>query len=620
MHSPARSTERSSHAHNERIGEIVTTSNRGPGVRSPESDIQPPSPLGSTPISNTVEQPGSNLETWDSITGTSNALLPVGDDIISTSNSNLYHPSSQQEVDTQLLPVHEFQDVFEPGFITDLNSNTPIATAEKPVLMLGDGVTAFNSLMAYQIPKTPTIFSISGQQVVYMDFWLNQCLPALHPIFGDFQALGALPQIVTDTMMALSAGRLSRLLPQPKSFGVRDVPGLSFRPDATHKTSSQKYYYSALRGISDWVRQSKESQSPITLAVLVLFCCWESSMGNFQDFAIHSSGATKLIQAQENALIQQGSVGYGLMAAWIRARMNNWWRRMHFSTVDFQRKQAPVSIEPHVEMVLDLADDSKASVLVILCESLRIYSSAVVDYWDSDATSSPRVDACLYPYTLLMKAQSKKLSTWHTKVPLENLPITSFPSAAPPVTQGDANLIVELLRFQSHDSAMNYAYYVTARVIQTGSLTRTQSCKAETVTQEAEQWVFILLRIAAGIDWEACICLNTYAIGFSGLLLVCAIHSSNLAVGRWIQDWLEERQSTSHLEEGSFPVLQILQVLRAVNNERARGRDVYAVFQTVDDGGGEGKFHSYHSQTLTSVMVYGRNKESKELLSYSIPV
>ncbi|RSL92119.1 hypothetical protein CEP52_014001 [Fusarium oligoseptatum] len=356
-------------------------------------------------------------------------------------------------------------------------------------------------------------------------------------------------------------------------------------------------------------------------------------MGNFRDFSVHSSGATKLIEAQENTLVQQGFVGHGLMAAWVRAQMNNWWRRMHFSTEDFQRKQDPVSISSNVELILDLVGDSKASVLVMLCESLRVYSSAVVDYWDlveskpinDKETSSaptafcagPEGDACLYPYALLLKAQSRKLSDWHAKLPLSQLPIASFHSAYPTRLE-DSSLTVEPLYFQSHDSAMNYAYYITTRIIQSAALFKDR--KSTTTAQEADRWTLILLQIATGIDWEECIRLNTFAIGFSGLLLVCAIHTSNSAIGLWIQEWLEERQKTSHLEEGSFPVLQILQVLRAVNHERARGRDVFAVFQTVDDGGGEGKFHSYHSQTLTSVMMYGREKVNDKVISYSVPV
>lgn len=442
--------------------------------------------------------------------------------------------------------------------------------------------------------------------------------------------------MITDTMMALSAGRLSRMLPRRSSSSHPNILGLSLRPDSSHKARSQRYYYSAIKGISDWVMNSNASQAATTLATLILFCYWESSMGNFRDFSVHSGGATKLIEAEESTLAQQGFVGYGLMAAWVRAQMNNWWRRMHFSTVDFQRKQDPVSISPSVEGILDLVGDSKASVLVMLCESLRIYSSAVVDYWDlvsnplpidhesqpsSQTTTafSERLEgsACLYPYTLLMKAQARKLSDWHTRLPLSQLPITSFHSAYP-ATLEDRSLGVEPLYFQSHDSAMNYAYYITARVIQSADLLNDR--KSSTASQEADRWALILLQIAAGIEWEECIRLNTFAIGFSGLLLVCAIHTSNSAIGLWIQHWLEERQRTSHLEEGSFPVLQVLQVLRAVNHAGARGLDVCAVFQTVDDGGGEGKFHSYHSQTLTSVMMYGEENDTGKMISFSVAV
>ncbi|KAM6524344.1 hypothetical protein FSOLCH5_004945 [Fusarium solani] len=370
-------------------------------------------------------------------------------------------------------------------------------------------------------------------------------------------------------MMALSAGRLSRMLPQRSSSALPSILGLSFKPDSSHKTRSQKYYYSAIKGISDWVKDSNASQATTTLATLILFCYWESSMGNFRDFSVHSGGATKLIEAQESTLVQQGFVGYGLMAAWVRAQMNNWWRRMHFSTVEFQRKQDPVSISPNVELILDLVGDTKASVLVMLCESLRIYSSAVVGYWDLFRDPSPTNE--------------------------DSQPGSQMPTASSASREGDAS-----------------------RIIQSADLLKDQ--KSTTSAQEADRWAIILLQIAAGIDWEECIRLNTFAIGFSGLLLVCAIHTSNPAIGLWIQNWLEERQRTSHLEEGSFPVLQILQVLRAVNHERVRGRDVFAVFQTVDDGGGEGKFHSYHSQTLTSVMVYGKEKDTENMVSYRIPV
>ncbi|EEU37312.1 uncharacterized protein NECHADRAFT_78454 [Fusarium vanettenii 77-13-4] len=402
-----------------------------------------------------------------------------------TSEDEETSTQTQQPIEKPLLVGHGLQNEVTPDChvseVTDLPTTNSLIT---DLIIPGTDLTTSSMIQPYQILKSPSPFLLSDSQVVYMDFWLNQCLPALHPIFKDFLILGNLPLVVTDTMMALSAGRLSRMLPQRKSFDFSSIPGFAFRPDSSHRTKSQKYYCSAIRGISDWVKGSNESQTTTTLATLILFCYWESSMGNFRDFSVHSSGATKLIEAQESALIQQGFVGYGLMAAWVRAQMNNWWRRMHFSTVEFQRKQDPVSISPNVELILDLVGDTKASVLVMLCESLRIYSSAVVEYWNlfrdppptnedsqpgsrtpTASSASREVDACLYPYTLLMKAQARKLNDWHTKLPLSQLPITSFHSAFP-TTLEDSSLTVEPLYFQSHDSAMNYAYYITARIIQ----------------------------------------------------------------------------------------------------------------------------------------------------------
>ncbi|RMJ06638.1 hypothetical protein CDV36_013771 [Fusarium kuroshium] len=634
---------------------ISKTSPRVPGetvYSTPLSDS-----MISLPISPSSDMGGSGLEFTNTFLGDGFALWagdvdysslklladePHSPQLISgahqgapSSTSEGEGPSTQTQrpLETPLLLEDGLQNEATPDCHASEVIDFPMASPPITDLIPLDNNLTSNTIHPYQLLKSPSPFLLNDNQVVYMDFWLNQCLPALHPIFKDFPILGNLPLVVTNTMMALSAGRLSRMLPQRKSSDFSSIPGFSFKPDSSHRTKSQKYYYSAIKGISDWVKDNTESQTTTTLATLILFCYWESSMGNFRDFSVHSSGATKLIEAQESTLVQQGFVGHGLMAAWVRAQMNNWWRRMHFSTADFQRRQDPVSISPNVELILDLVGDSKASVLVMLCESLRVYSSAVVDYWnlagsrpinDEETSSAPTAfcadpegDACLYPYTLLLKAQSRKLSDWHAKLPLSQLPIASFHSAYPTRLE-DSSLTVEPLYFQSHDSAMNYAYYITARIIQSAALFKDR--KSTTTAQEADRWALILLQIATGIDWEDCIRLNTFAIGFSGLLLVCAIHTSNSAIGLWIQEWLEERQKTSHLEEGSFPVLQILQVLRAVNHERARGRDVFAVFQTVDDGGGEGKFHSYHSQTLTSVMMYGREKVNDKMISYSVPV
>ena len=59
-------------------------------------------------------------------------------------------------------------------------------------------------------------------------------------------------------------------------------------------------------------------------------------------------------------------------------------------------------------------------------------------------------------------------------------------------------------------------------------------------------------------------------------------------------------------EEGSFPNLQVLQALRLVNAEKRAGRDVLAIYQPKDDGGGIGKYGAYTSQNITCFLAFGR--------------
>ncbi|KAK7415542.1 hypothetical protein QQX98_005788 [Neonectria punicea] len=167
---------------------------------------------------------------------------------------------------------------------------------------------------------------------------------------------------------------------------------------------------------------------------------------------------------------------------------------------------------------------------------------------------------------------------------------------------------------------MNFAYYVAARVMQCigplHSLERASTVEIDQMYEETETWVLLLLRVTAGISWKECIRLNVYTIGLAGLLLACALRSRSLATGLWIQSWLEERLNGDEFEEGNFPVFQILDALRLINRERRNGRDVFSLFQTVNDGGGSGKFGSYHSQIISSLLVYGRCRTTGEMYSY----
>jgi hypothetical protein len=69
------------------------------------------------------------------------------------------------------------------------------------------------------------------------------------------------------------------------------------------------------------------------------------------------------------------------------------------------------------------------------------------------------------------------------------------------------------------------------------------------------------------------------------------------------------------IEEGGFPKVQILQTFRLVNMERRAVREVLAVYQPIDDGGGIGKYGAYTNQSTTSFHVLGRCRNSEMLCS-----
>ncbi|KAF2674458.1 hypothetical protein BT63DRAFT_10671 [Microthyrium microscopicum] len=457
----------------------------------------------------------------------------------------------------------------------------------------------------------------------YMNIWRHYCLPAMHISFNQIEALGGQSRLIRDTMATLSACRLSRTLPQRKITKISAPSSVCYRPEAGHESLSGELYGSAMRQISAWGHQELHSQPTVALTALVLFCYLESSMGNFKEFQVHSQAIEKLLISYSDQLMSDGA---GLLAAWVEVKMQNWWRRAHFGVPDFYRRWSTPLLDPMFNNMSETSAYRRASVLWTLCESHRLSTAAIITSYEASLlknTTSKETYLATSDQELmaLMSDQSEKLDEWHASLQdhelpeiMEDLNLWYVNSVQKPK---NAPII-----FQSHGLAINFAYYVTARAMQcTGPLESLRSKSlddTDDLYEEMEDWIQILLRIAAGINWNDCIRLNVYTIGFAGLLLACALRSRKLATGLWIQEWLEERLKEDALEEGNFPVFQILDAVQVINHERVNGRDVISLFQTVDDEGGSGKFGSYSSQHIQSFLVYARCNETGNLYSYQV--
>ena len=111
---------------------------------------------------------------------------------------------------------------------------------------------------------------------------------------------------------------------------------------------------------------------------------------------------------------------------------------------------------------------------------------------------------------------------------------------------------------------------------------------------------------------------NNYTIGFSGLLLAASLRCQNPSLGMEIEQWLQTLEKMKPTEEGAFPVYQALAVVKAVNQQRRIGRDVFGVSQPMDDGGGTPKFTGYNSQMITTILVHGKCRDVGTLFTDSI--
>ncbi|KAL7952226.1 hypothetical protein V8C34DRAFT_319224 [Trichoderma compactum] len=465
----------------------------------------------------------------------------------------------------------------------------------------------------------------------YMSAWKVHCVSALNLSF-EFMAIRGHSSLITDTMATLAANRLSRKLPQRRLFNTFDSPWFTFRPDSGHEYLSSELYGSALRKMLCWSSEGFDLYPMLAFVALVLFCYVESSMGNFKEFYIHSQGVEKLLKKSSHLVFPHGA---GLLATWVEVKMQNWWRRAYFGVTEFFQDYGDPLLDPKLQLILNTDSGRTATILWILCELHRFNTAARIACWarqpsnglttrkGTDFTNNnPPASKHTVPlseFVALMEVYSEKLDMWRVSCP-EWMELTADPDRPKDLDLRSPQN--EAIHFSCHKLAMDMAYYVAARVMHCSrplkSFAGASAHNTDEMYEEIEAWIFILLCIAAGISWEECVCLNAYTIGFAGLLLSCTLCSRRLETGLWIQEWLENRLKPGRFEEGNFPGFQILDAVRLINRERRNGVDVVSLFQTVDDGGGKGKFGSYSSQLIRSMLVYGRCRSTGELILYHV--
>ncbi|PYH37685.1 Zn(II)2Cys6 transcription factor domain-containing protein [Aspergillus neoniger CBS 115656] len=377
---------------------------------------------------------------------------------------------------------------------------------------------------------------MTDRDIFYTTYWEGSCLPALHPIFHFATSLAADHPILNDALLALSSCNIGRLHAERRTPSAGTMCSMS--PSLIHQTRSHLYYSSAIQKLAIMQSQDYQQNSVTILTVLVLFAHLEQAMGNFQGFYTHVRGMMNLLEWHEDI---KDTATKSLLASWMQ---------IHY----------------------------------VIYAALQQFQN-----FRSGDVSDPDFDEYYVYCTTLLHKEAAKLDAWILQLPLSEQLIYKL-------NDTDSTTI----RFQSHDAALNYAYYVVARAMQCTGILRLLYDR-ETALPGRE------FRIAQWSDMQTSITKNSYTIGFSGLLLAGILRCQSLSVGLEIQDWLQTLINLQPTEEEASPIYQTFNVVKIINQQRALGRDVFTVTQPVDNGGGTPKLTGYNSQSITSLLFHGKN-------------
>ncbi|KEQ68043.1 hypothetical protein M436DRAFT_59280 [Aureobasidium namibiae CBS 147.97] len=472
-------------------------------------------------------------------------------------------------------------------------------------------------------------------EAYYYHHWKGHCVHALGELFRSFEILSARRESFKSALLALSACNLSRLSPE-KSLRVSKSGSMILGPRNDHLRRSQEYYGSAILKIVATVQQDSESQPCLMLCTLILLCYHESAMGNFSAFKVHSEAILRLVNVNLQKLVRD-PLGQNLIAAWLLSRYHNWWLRTYFSTFSYQRSQQCLSPSPQICLLLRTTGAHRTIVNAILCESHRLNVIAMLCLWSEQDREHIR-PMSFDRLIVLLNSESRKLDDWHLNLSPHEMPAQKLCYAGSRKLSGPILQALSTdgpLLFHTLESAVNYAYYATARIMQCTSILddlRKSSNRNGPIrpglTEDTSlldkddetimYWMSILVRIVAGLVKTELLCRNIYSIGVTNLLLICMMRCRDALTGRWIHDWIKEWTLHSPAEEGSFPVMQALVVVDLINRLRASRKDTLAVGLPHDDGGGEGKYFSYDSQKLHTIVLRGQCRDTGRLFSDTI--
>lgn len=254
----------------------------------------------------------------------------------------------------------------------------------------------------------------SENEQFYLTHWEKPCVQSIPSFQAQITAMAEEHAPLMQALLALSACNISRSLPEGTEGGTEISPSqIIYGPRHDYLLSSQHYYGSALKQIARTIGKVTSSSVSHILAAMVLFCHFESAMGNFAGFTYHAQGVDSFIHTYLTT-ITSDPISRELTAVWVLAKYHTWWLRMNFSSLSFQLSQGSLCLSPHISNILRSINAGRVIVTAILCESYRLNNIALLQLGPCGTqTSGIAVEECITS----LRLESRRLDEWHTGLP-----------------------------------------------------------------------------------------------------------------------------------------------------------------------------------------------------------
>ncbi|KAH8734288.1 hypothetical protein BGZ61DRAFT_559865 [Ilyonectria robusta] len=421
-------------------------------------------------------------------------------------------------------------------------------------------------------------------------------LPRLPPAFSQIDSFIRDYEVVKFAAFALATSGIDRASTD------------TLNPSTSKRYESLAYYSHALKIFATGgLNGVGKIEICARLAVLIQFIYFELGSGTVYGRICHLRKFDDLVLSDYDE-IMQSTMGTQLVIIWAGLRAQHVADTVPFYSGGFPTLFERSTIQADVDRLIKLTSStyplltsclstvSRASDLLLLMDVVGADSSnPIYRKWISLMTQLghrlPRHGLFTSQPTELLRilqSQRERLDEWEASLPLTERPVERFSSHTFGTVNKYSHLQVHPLQFTTHEAAMNYLLYCCVQLYaaSTNEFLGTTCWSAmktpdQTGNASVNPWVLLTLRVAAGLDIQACLFKNIYHIGVTWILERVALRCCSLEVLTWIDDYLRKMEAQG-VYEGGVPIALFRRAVTNMIGEWKRGRVVNLIYTSWD--------------------------------------